>query len=89
MVWGQSARSTGWAFGVVRLKHSRSRPAVKGRRGRVVVVFDAIGVVGKERRGGGRKVRRRRGGERRWRRWRGWVEIMAPRWMLFLAMGSF
>lgn len=31
---GQSVGSTGWAFGVVRLKHSRSRPAVREGRGR-------------------------------------------------------
>ena len=72
MAIGQSGSSTVWAFGVVRLKHSRSRPAVRERGGevRVVRVVVEFGIVEKKGGGGmrkagwgehgGKRVRRRR-----------------------------
>lgn len=45
MAVGQSGSSTVWAFGVVRLKHSRSRPAVRERGGEVRVVRVVVVVV--------------------------------------------
>ena len=60
MAKGQSVRSMGWAFGVVRLKHSRSRPAVgRSMRGRGRVVFEMGGEAGWEGRAKMRRVRRR------------------------------